>query len=92
MFEQITATFEAGMQDIAVKSAQASSYNSANAGDQSTLLRLQASVDHITLCVQQLQQLYQLQANLQTNLSRQVGPQQQPLEPQLGRTSDEYPF
>ncbi|CAG8463697.1 9996_t:CDS:2 [Diversispora eburnea] len=86
MFEQITTTFEAGMQDIAVKSAQASSYNNANGGDQSTLIRLQASVDHLALNVQQLQQLYQLQ----TNLSRQTGGQQP--EPQLGRTSDEYPF
>ncbi|RHZ75827.1 hypothetical protein Glove_209g95 [Diversispora epigaea] len=84
MFEQITTTFEAGMQDIAVKSAQASSYNNANGGDQSTLIRLQASVDHLTLCVQQLQQLYQLQANLQSNLSRQTGGQQ--LEPQLARS------
>ncbi|UZO26405.1 uncharacterized protein OCT59_018630 [Rhizophagus irregularis] len=55
MFEQITTTFEAGLQDIAHKSAQSASYASAYNIDQNTLARLQASIDHLTLNVQQLQ-------------------------------------
>ncbi|GBC02494.1 hypothetical protein RclHR1_04650011 [Rhizophagus clarus] len=55
MFEQITTTFEAGLNDIAHKSAQSASYASAYNIDQSTLARLQASIDHLTLNVQQLQ-------------------------------------
>ncbi|CAG8683459.1 11103_t:CDS:2, partial [Acaulospora morrowiae] len=80
MFEQITATFEAGIQDIAVKSAQASSYttNIANV-DKTALARLQASVELLT------QQLHHLQANI----TRQGGQQ---LEQPISRTSDEYPF
>ncbi|CAG8688150.1 17020_t:CDS:2, partial [Racocetra persica] len=82
MFEQITATFEAGLQDIAHKSAQVSSYsNIGNVGDQNALARLQASLEHLNLSVQQLQQLH-LQANPQSNLTRHV-------EQPVARTSDE---
>ncbi|RIB01814.1 hypothetical protein C2G38_2050571 [Gigaspora rosea] len=72
MFEQITATFEAGLQDIAHKSAQVSSYsNMGSVGDQNALARLQASLEHLTLSIQQLQQLH-LQVNPQSNLTRHV--------------------
>ncbi|CAG8541630.1 3072_t:CDS:2, partial [Scutellospora calospora] len=82
MFEQITATFEAGLQDIAHKSAQVSSYsNMGSVGDQNALARLQTSLEHLTLSVQQLQQLH-LQANPQSNLTRHV-------EQPVTRTSDE---
>ncbi|CAG8667460.1 16269_t:CDS:2, partial [Dentiscutata heterogama] len=82
MFEQITTTFEAGLQDIAHKSAQVSSYsNMGNVNDQNALARLQASLEHLTLSVQQLQQLH-LQVNPQSNLPRHV-------EQQVNRTSDE---
>ncbi|KAF0397556.1 WD domain, G-beta repeat-containing protein [Gigaspora margarita] len=82
MFEQITATFEAGLQDIAHKSAQVSSYsNMGSVGDQNALARLQASLEHLTLSIQQLQQLH-LQVNPQSNLTRHV-------EQQVNRTSDE---
>ncbi|CAG8510616.1 17717_t:CDS:2, partial [Racocetra fulgida] len=82
MFEQITTTFEAGLQDIAHKSAQVSSYsNIGNVGDQNALARLQASLEHLNLSVQQLQQLH-LQANPQSNLTRHV-------EQPVARTSDE---
>ncbi|CAG8616458.1 11657_t:CDS:1, partial [Scutellospora calospora] len=50
MFEQITATFEADLQDIAYKSAQVSSYsNMGSVRDQNTLARLQTSLEHLTL-------------------------------------------
>ncbi|CAG8794309.1 24347_t:CDS:10, partial [Gigaspora margarita] len=81
MFEQITATFEAGLQDIAHKSAQVSYSNMGSVGDQNALARLQASLEHLTLSIQQLQQLH-LQVNPQSNLTRHV-------EQQVNRTSDE---
>ncbi|CAI2170487.1 3018_t:CDS:10, partial [Funneliformis geosporum] len=60
MFEQITTTFEAGLQDIAHKSAQSASFTNSQSTDQNVLARLQASIEHLTLTVQQLQ----LQANV----------------------------
>ena len=93
MFEQITTTFEAGLQDIAHKSAQSASYASAHSIDQNTIARLQTSVDHLAFAVQQLQ----LQANVSNNanvggnVARQVSGQHVEQQ-QLGRSSDEYPF
>ncbi|RIA94484.1 hypothetical protein C1645_873429 [Glomus cerebriforme] len=90
MFEQITTTFEAGLQDIAHKSAQSASYASAHSIDQNTLARLQASIDHLTLTVQQLQASVN-NANVGGNIVRQVSGKHVEQQ-QLGRSSDEYPF
>ncbi|CAG8438797.1 1199_t:CDS:10, partial [Acaulospora colombiana] len=90
MFEQITATFEAGMQDIAVKSAQASSYNNTANVDKNALARLQVSVENLT------QQLNQLQGNLtghgghQNQLARSLSDElKRILNPQNSNTSQQ---
>ncbi|GBC42470.2 enhancer of mRNA-decapping protein 4-like [Rhizophagus irregularis DAOM 181602=DAOM 197198] len=88
MFEQITTTFEAGLQDIAHKSAQSASYASAYNIDQNTLARLQASIDHLTLNVQQLQASIN-NANVGGNIVRQVGLGKHVEQQQLGRSSEE---
>ncbi|KAG9289781.1 hypothetical protein G9A89_015361 [Geosiphon pyriformis] len=87
MFEQIHRTFEAGLQQIAQKTAQS---HAGSAAESSAIVRLQASIDQLTISMSQLQQVQQLQATMQANLISQLNGSHS--EQQIGRNSNEYPF
>ncbi|CAG8456437.1 3148_t:CDS:10 [Funneliformis mosseae] len=83
MFEQITTTFEAGLHDIAHKSAQSASFTNSQSTDHNVLARIQASIEHLTLAVQQLQMQANVNnANVGGNVRQVAGQQiEQHLEP-----------